>query len=73
MSFTAFCIAGEFAKDLNGYIESGMSTWKIPGLSIAIASDDQIVYEVGFGVLDVGKPEKVNVGALFAVGTRAWK
>jgi CubicO group peptidase (beta-lactamase class C family) len=67
--FTTLCAAGGLAEDLDGYIESGMSAWKIPGLSIAVVSDDQIVYEKGFGVLEAGKPEKVNEDTIFAIGS----
>ena len=66
---TASCFASGLSEDLNSYIESGMSAWKIPGMSIAVASDNKIVYESGFGVLEAGKPEKVNMDTLFAIGS----
>ena len=61
--------ANGLSEDLNGYIETGMSTWNIPGLSIAVACDDRIVYQSGFGVLEVGRPDRVNVDTLFAIGS----
>jgi CubicO group peptidase (beta-lactamase class C family) len=69
LSLTASCFASGLSEDLNRYIESGMSDWKIPGLSIAIASNNQIVFERGFGVLEAGKPDKVNADTLFAIGS----
>ena len=63
------CLANGLPDDLDEYIKSGMATWKIPGLSIAIVSDNQIVYEAGYGVLESGKPKKVNIDTLFAIGS----
>lgn len=69
MSLTASCFAGGVPDDLDGYIKTGMSDWKIPGLSITIASNNEIVYQAGFGVLEAGKPEKVDLDTLFAIGS----
>ncbi len=69
MFLTASCFAGGLPDDLDGYIKTGMSDWKIPGLSIAIASNNEIVYQAGFGVLEAGKPEKVDLDTLFAIGS----
>lgn len=66
---TASCFASGLSEDLNRYIESGMSDWKIPGLSITVVSNNQIVFQRGFGVLEAGKPEKVGVDTVFAIGS----
>ena len=69
MLLTTSCFAGGLPDDLNEYIHSGMAAWKIPGLSIAIVSDNQVQYEAGYGVLEAGKPGKVDVDTLFAIGS----
>ena len=38
-------------------------------MRIAVASDNKIVLERGFGVLEAGKPENVDVDTLFASGS----
>jgi CubicO group peptidase (beta-lactamase class C family) len=41
----------------------------IPGLSIAVVYDGELVYLKGFGVRDVGKPEKVDNDTVFQIAS----
>ncbi|NIJ35655.1 CubicO group peptidase (beta-lactamase class C family) [Sphingopyxis panaciterrae] len=61
---TAAALAG-----LDAYIEGARGAWQMPGLSIAIVKDDQIVYSKGFGVREEGKPGKVDADTVFAIGS----
>ena len=54
---------------LDAYIEGARQTWQVPGLSIAIVKDDQIIYSRGFGVREDGKPGKVDADTVFAIGS----
>ena len=48
-----------------------MKRWEIPGLAIAIVKDDRVVYARGFGVRELGKPEKVTEKTLFAMASQS--
>jgi CubicO group peptidase (beta-lactamase class C family) len=50
---------------LKTFIETSMQTLGIPGASIALIDRGKVVYEGGFGVRELGKPEKVDENTLF--------
>jgi len=56
---------------LDSYIQQSVKDWGIAGLAIAIVKDDAVVYEKGFGVREVGKPEPVGARTLFAIGSNS--
>lgn len=46
-----FCQTPAFVRDsLENYIRQGMKDWQIPGLSIVIVKDGQVVWMKGYGV-----------------------
>lgn len=63
------CLAGGLPHDLDQYITSGMTAWKIPGLSIVVVKDGGVVRAKGYGVLEAGKPRKGNADTIFAIGS----
>jgi CubicO group peptidase (beta-lactamase class C family) len=62
-------LADGLPDDFDEYITSGMAAWKIPGLSIVVVKDGAVVLAKGYGVLEAGKPEKVNEDTIFAIGS----
>lgn len=57
---------------LNGfddYVNKAMRDWEVPGVSIAIIKNDQIVFAKGYGVRKLGDPAPVNERTLFAIGS----
>src|SRR5579883_1501573 len=56
-------------EGLGGYIEEAMKRWQIPGLAIGIVKDDHLVYAKGFGVRELGRPEKVTEKTFFAMAS----
>ena len=50
---------------LKAFVESSMRQLGIPGASIALIDRGKIVYEGGFGVRELGKPEKVDENTVF--------
>jgi CubicO group peptidase (beta-lactamase class C family) len=56
-------------RGLDAYIEQAMRDWQVPGLSVAIVRHDSVIYEKGFGVREIGKPERVDENTLFAVAS----
>jgi CubicO group peptidase (beta-lactamase class C family) len=62
-------LADGLPDDFDEYVTSGMAAWKIPGLSIVVVKDGAVVLAKGYGVLEAGKPEKVNEDTIFAIGS----
>ncbi|MDP5101632.1 MAG: serine hydrolase [Nonlabens sp.] len=61
-------------KDLDRYISQTQKDWNIPGLSVAIVKDGAIVYEKGFGTMNVetgGTPDQHTLYAI-ASNTKAF-
>jgi CubicO group peptidase (beta-lactamase class C family) len=50
---------------LKSFMETSMQELGIPGASIALIDHGKIVYEGGFGVRELGKPERVDENTVF--------
>src|SRR5437660_7711036 len=50
---------------INAFVETSMQELGIPGASIALIDGGKVVYEGGFGVRELGKPERVDENTLF--------
>ena len=50
---------------LKSFVETSMQELSIPGVSIALVDGGKVVYEGGFGVRELGKPERVDQNTLF--------
>jgi CubicO group peptidase (beta-lactamase class C family) len=50
---------------LKSFVETSMQELGIPGVSIALVDGGKVVYEGGFGVRELGKPERVDENTLF--------
>lgn len=59
-----------FIKDsLDNYIRQGMKDWSIPGLSIVVVKDGQVVYMKGFGNRDINTASPVDENTLFFIAS----
>jgi len=56
---------------LDSYIERGMKEWQIPGLAIAIVKNGKVIISKGYGVRDIGQPDKVNENTLFIIASNS--
>ena len=68
--------AGQFAhaqeapgKEFDEYVNKALKQWQVPGVSIAIVKNDQIVFARGYGVRKLGDPAPVDEKTLFAIGS----
>jgi CubicO group peptidase (beta-lactamase class C family) len=50
---------------IKAFVETSMQELGIPGASIALIDGGKVVYEGGFGVRELGKPERVDENTLF--------
>jgi CubicO group peptidase (beta-lactamase class C family) len=51
--------------ELKQFVEDSMKAFGIPGASIALIDGGKIVYEGGFGMKELGKPDRVDENTLF--------
>jgi CubicO group peptidase (beta-lactamase class C family) len=50
---------------LKSFVETSMQQLGIPGVSIALIDGGKVVYQGGFGVRELGKPDRVDENTLF--------
>ncbi|QJW90316.1 serine hydrolase [Spirosoma taeanense] len=48
------------------YVETVRKQWDIPGLSITVVKDGQVIFAKGYGVRELAKPDLVDTQTLFA-------
>ena len=53
----------------DAYVNSALTTWKVPGAAVAIVRNDSLIYAKGYGVREIGKPARVDEHTLFAIGS----
>jgi len=56
-------------QELDRYILKAMEAWGIPGVAVAIVQGDSVIMAKGFGVKELGKPDRVDAHTLFAIGS----
>jgi len=58
-------------QKLDAYFEKAAKDWGVPGLSVGIVKDGEIVFSKGYGVLEAGKPEKPDGNTLYAIASNS--
>jgi CubicO group peptidase (beta-lactamase class C family) len=56
-------------QDFDAYVDRARGTFDVPGIAVAIVKDGQVVMEQGFGLREIGKPDKVDAHTLFAIAS----
>src|SRR5262245_26281632 len=56
-------------EGLDAYLEKAVRDWNLPGLAIVIVKDDQVVAAKGYGVREIGKPERVDGHTMFDIAS----
>ena len=54
---------------LTDFVQSAMQELSIPGVALAIVDNGKVVFDGGFGVRELGKPEKVDAGTTFMIAS----
>ena len=54
---------------IKAFVETSMQELGIPGASMALIDGGKVVYEDGFGVRELGKPERVDENTVFMVAS----
>ncbi len=55
--------------ELDKYIEKSYKDWEMPGMSIAIVKNDSVIFIKGYGVNELGKPQKVDENTIFGIAS----
>jgi CubicO group peptidase (beta-lactamase class C family) len=61
----AHALDAEHIAQLKTFVETSMQQLGVPGAAIALVDGGKVVYEGGFGVRELGKPERVDENTLF--------
>src|SRR3546814_3208243 len=55
--------------DLDAHVERVREQFDVPGISVAIVQDGEVVLERGYGVRKLGEPAKVDAPTQFAIAS----
>jgi CubicO group peptidase (beta-lactamase class C family) len=55
--------------DIDTYITQAMQRWQLPGMSVAIIRNGEIIFLKGYGVRELGKDDKVDENTIFAIAS----
>lgn len=61
--------AGFDPAAFDAYVADAVETWGAPGLAVAVVKDGELLFERGYGVLELGSPERVDAHTRFAIGS----
>jgi CubicO group peptidase (beta-lactamase class C family) len=66
---TAHRLDSERVAMLKAFVESGMKQLNVPGVAVALIDHGQVVFEGGFGVRALGRPEPVDAHTPFLIAS----
>lgn len=56
-------------KDLDAFIEQAMKDYGVPGASVVVVKDNDVIYLKGFGLRKIGSSQKVNENTIFQLAS----
>lgn len=56
-------------EKLDKYFEKTAEEWRIPGMSVGIVKDGEIVFSKGYGLMELGRNEKPDGNSLYAIAS----
>ena len=63
-------VTGAFdAEHLSSFTKRGMELWHVPGMSVAVVTKDELLFQQGFGVTAVDQGQAVDEHTLFAIAS----
>ncbi|HKP29343.1 MAG TPA: serine hydrolase domain-containing protein, partial [Gemmatimonadales bacterium] len=62
-------VMGQGPPGFDQYVESVMSAFQVPGLSVAIVRDGKVLLAKGYGVRTLGDPAPVDAETLFGIAS----
>jgi CubicO group peptidase (beta-lactamase class C family) len=66
-----FSTSQNINEKLDRYFEKMAAEWQIPGMTIGIVKDGELVFSKGYGVKEIGKNEKPDENTLYAIASNS--
>ena len=54
---------------LSAFVEKGMDLWHVPGMSVAVVTKDEVLFQRGFGTTGIDEGRPVDEHTLFAIAS----
>ncbi len=61
--------SADLEQEIENTVYKAMQAWNIPGLALAIVKEDKVLLAKGYGIREIGKPDKVDGHTLFAIAS----
>ena len=58
-----------YPASLDAYIAKAVRDWEVPGLAITVVRNDSVLVAKGYGVRELGKPERVDENTVFSTAS----
>ncbi len=71
MEISAQTITKEDLAELDAYYTQMVKDWDLPGASIGIVKDGELVFSGNYGVMEVGKSDQPNKNTLYAIASNS--
>ena len=62
-------IAADDVQNLSAFTERGMELWHVPGMSVAVVRQDEVLFQKGFGNTAAQNGQAVDEHTLFAIAS----
>lgn len=59
----------DLISELDAYIEEARQEWEVPGLSVAIVKDGELLLSKGYGLRSLTSTEKIDQHTIFSIGS----
>lgn len=56
-------------QGFDAYVEKALRDWEVPGAAVAVVRGDSVVFARGYGVRELGKPERVDENTVFVIAS----
>ena len=63
------CTCDSILKSINSYVEQVREDWRIPGLSLSVVKDGEIILSKGYGVKLMGTDDPVDENTIYQIGS----
>lgn len=68
--FLTISVAGAVDSErLSAFVEEGIDLWHVPGMSVAVVTKDEVLYQRGFGSTGIDEGRPVDEHTLFAIAS----
>jgi len=58
-------------REIDAYAEKARLAWNVPGMAVTVVKDGRVVLAKGYGLREIGRPEKVDEHTLYAIASNS--